>query len=64
MSSHGQGGRTHDQGGGRELPGFMGVTPPCFTIPNADLTTYLPRSGSTTQIFSASIVPLGPPYKY
>ncbi|CAL8118849.1 unnamed protein product [Prunus armeniaca] len=37
-------------------PRFTGVTPPCFTIPNADLTTHLPRSGSTTQIFSASIV--------
>ncbi|CAL9025625.1 unnamed protein product [Prunus brigantina] len=33
----------------------MGVTPPCFTIPNADLTTHLPRSGSTTQILLASI---------
>ncbi|CAL2247483.1 unnamed protein product [Prunus armeniaca] len=34
MRSHGQGGRTHDQGCGRDLSGFMGVTPPCFTIPN------------------------------
>ncbi|CAL9021275.1 unnamed protein product [Prunus brigantina] len=39
--------RTHDQGGGRDLPRFMGVTQPCFTIPNADLTTHLPRSDST-----------------
>ncbi|CAL8988554.1 unnamed protein product [Prunus brigantina] len=61
MGSHGQGGRTHDQGGGRDLPGFMGVTPPCFTIPHANLTTHLPRSDSTTQIFSASIVPPGLP---
>ncbi|KAH0987777.1 hypothetical protein GBA52_014954 [Prunus armeniaca] len=43
--------RSHrDQGSGRDLPGFMGVLPPCFTIPNADLTTQLPRSGSTTHI--------------
>ncbi|KAH0973962.1 hypothetical protein GBA52_015861 [Prunus armeniaca] len=61
MRSQGQGGKTHDQGGGRDLPRFMGVTPPCFTIPNADLNTHLPRSGSTTQIFSASIVPPGLP---
>ncbi|CAL8999485.1 unnamed protein product [Prunus brigantina] len=61
MCSHGQGCRTHDQDGGRDLLGFMGVTPPCFTIPNADLTTHLPRSGSTTQIFSVSIVPPGLP---
>ncbi|CAL2239327.1 unnamed protein product [Prunus armeniaca] len=27
--------------------------PPCFTIPNADLSTHLPRSGSTTQIVLA-----------
>ncbi|CAL9025048.1 unnamed protein product [Prunus brigantina] len=33
-------------------PRFMGVTPPCFTIPNADLTTHLPQSDSTMQIFS------------
>ncbi|CAL9019064.1 unnamed protein product, partial [Prunus brigantina] len=57
MRSHGHGRRTHDQGGGRDLQGFMGITPPCFTIPNADLTTHLPRSGSIIQIFSASIVP-------
>ncbi|CAL2259761.1 unnamed protein product [Prunus armeniaca] len=25
--------------------------PPCFTIPNADLTTHLPQSDSTMQIF-------------
>ncbi|CAL9005854.1 unnamed protein product [Prunus brigantina] len=31
----------------------MGVTPPCFTIPNADLTTHLPRSDSTMHIFSS-----------
>ncbi|CAL9005227.1 unnamed protein product, partial [Prunus brigantina] len=45
--------RTLYQGGGRDLPRFMGVTPPCFTIPNADLTTHLPRSNSTMQIFSS-----------
>ncbi|CAL9005269.1 unnamed protein product, partial [Prunus brigantina] len=44
--------RTHDQGGCRDLPRFMGVTPPCITIPNADLTTHLPQSDSTMQIFS------------
>ncbi|CAL2278227.1 unnamed protein product [Prunus armeniaca] len=44
MRSHGQERRAHDQGGGQDLPRFMGVTPPCFTIPNADLTTHLPRS--------------------
>ncbi|CAL8992799.1 unnamed protein product [Prunus brigantina] len=44
--------RTLDQGGGRDLPRFMGVTPPCFTISNADLTTHLPQSDSTMQIFS------------
>ncbi|KAH0987781.1 hypothetical protein GBA52_014958 [Prunus armeniaca] len=59
MRSHSQGGRTRDQGSGRDLPGFMGVIPPCFTFPNADLTTQLPRSGSTTHVFSASIVPPG-----
>ncbi|CAL2264905.1 unnamed protein product [Prunus armeniaca] len=31
MCSHGQGGRAHDQGGGQDLPRFMGVTPPCFS---------------------------------
>ncbi|CAL9024991.1 unnamed protein product, partial [Prunus brigantina] len=51
MRSHSQGRRTHDQGGGRDLPRFMGVTAPCFTIPNADLTTHLPRLDSTMQIF-------------
>ncbi|CAL8130593.1 unnamed protein product [Prunus armeniaca] len=28
---------------------LLNPKPPCFTIPNADLTTHLPRSGSTTQ---------------
>ncbi|CAL8992814.1 unnamed protein product [Prunus brigantina] len=61
MCSHGQGRRTHDQGGDRDLPRFTGVTPPCFTIPNVDLTTHFPRSDSTMQIFSASIGPPGLP---
>ncbi|CAL2271514.1 unnamed protein product [Prunus armeniaca] len=43
----------------RDLLRFMGVTPPCFKIPNADLTTHLPRSGSATQVLSASNVPPG-----
>ncbi|CAL2270930.1 unnamed protein product [Prunus armeniaca] len=34
MRSHGQGGRTHDHDGGRDLPRFMGVTPPCFSNPD------------------------------
>ncbi|CAL9009068.1 unnamed protein product [Prunus brigantina] len=38
MHSHGQRRRNLDQSGGRDLPRFMGVTPPCFTIPNADQT--------------------------
>ncbi|CAL9005074.1 unnamed protein product, partial [Prunus brigantina] len=51
MRSHGQRCRTLNQGGGRDLPRFMGVTPPCFTIPNADWTTCLPQSDSIRQIF-------------
>ncbi|CAL8992775.1 unnamed protein product, partial [Prunus brigantina] len=39
--------RTLDQGGGRDLPRFMGVTPPCFTIPNVVLTIHLPQLDST-----------------
>ncbi|CAL9004108.1 unnamed protein product, partial [Prunus brigantina] len=64
--------RTLDQGGGRDLPRFMGVTPPCFKIPNADLTTHLPQSDSTMQIFSGPQADLfqprlalqDPSYKY
>ncbi|CAL8990260.1 unnamed protein product [Prunus brigantina] len=36
MHSHGQRRRGIDQSNGRDLPRFMGVTPPCFTIPDAD----------------------------
>ncbi|CAL2247823.1 unnamed protein product [Prunus armeniaca] len=33
---------------------LLNPKPPCFTIRNANLTTHLPRSGSTTQVLSAS----------
>ncbi|CAL2230101.1 unnamed protein product [Prunus armeniaca] len=38
---------------------LLNPRPPCFTIPNADLTTHLPRPGSTMQVLLASNVPLG-----
>ncbi|CAL2277574.1 unnamed protein product [Prunus armeniaca] len=38
---------------------LLNPKPPCFTIPNADLTTHLPRLGSTAQVLSASNVPPG-----